>query len=253
MTIDASAPRGVIITGGGTGIGRSAARAFADDGARVLIVGRTASTLVEAAKDYPAIVPLEADVTDPRAADLIVETALSEIGRIDVLVNNAAVSGFGTLAETERAQAEAQFATNLLAPLMLTRRALDALEETRGVVINISTAGSLGLRPWPGNGVYGASKVALDFLTRTWAAELGPRGIRVVGVAPGVTDTGIGVRSGMTREAYDGFLAQMGERTPVGRVGDPEEIAWWITRLAAPASGYVTGTVIPVDGGLSLT
>ncbi|MFI6517015.1 SDR family NAD(P)-dependent oxidoreductase [Spirillospora sp. NPDC050679] len=243
----------VIITGGGSGIGRAAAHAFADRGARVLVVGRTEATLAETAEGRPGIRVLAADITKPDAPDTIVETALSEFGRVDVLVNNAAAGGFGSLADIDRAMVETQFETNLLAPLFLTQRALGALEETGGTVVNISTAGALGLRSWPGNGVYGAAKAALDFLTRTWAVELAPRGVRVVGIAPGVIDTGVGVRAGMSPEAYRGFLEQMGARVPLGRVGAPEEIAWWIVLLAQPEAGYASGTVVAVDGALSVT
>ncbi|MGW6603267.1 SDR family NAD(P)-dependent oxidoreductase [Streptomyces sp. NPDC055036] len=250
---DSVSTRSVVITGGGTGIGRSTARAFADRGADVLVVGRTESALREAAEGHPSIRTLTADITDARGPERIVESALNAFGRIDVLVNNAAAAGYSELAEVTREAAENQFRTNVLAPVLLTRCALDALAAGGGTVVNLSTSGSLGRRAWPGNGVYGASKVALDFLTRTWAVELAPRGIRVVGLAPGVVDTGIGTRIGMSPEAYDGFLDHMRSRVPAGRIGTPEEIAWWIVQLAESAAAYATGTVLAVDGGLSLT
>jgi C-7 ketoreductase len=143
--------------------------------------------------------------------------------------------------------------TNLLAPVFLTQRALPALEATGGVVVNVSSAGSLGRRAWPENSVYGMAKVALDFLTRTWALELAPRGIRSVGVAPGVVDTGVGVRAGMPAEAYEAFLGEMAQRIPAGRVGRPRDIAWWVVQLTRPEAAYANGTVVAVDGALSLT
>jgi nogalaviketone/aklaviketone reductase len=242
----------VIVTGGGTGIGRSTARAFAEEGARVLIVGRTESPLEECAKGYDDIHPLIADITEPDAPRRIVREALNGFGRLDVLVNNAAFGRFGKLADVDRETAEAMFGTNLVAPIFLTQQVLDALEATGGTVVNVSTAGALGLRSWPDNALYGAGKAALDFLTRSWAVELAPRGIRVVGVAPGVVDTGVGVRAGMSRDAYDGFLEHMRSRIPSGRIGRPEEIAWWIVRLAGPEAGYVNGTVLAIDGALSI-
>ncbi|WP_344979337.1 SDR family NAD(P)-dependent oxidoreductase [Streptosporangium fragile] len=252
-TNDGPVSRAVIVTGGGTGIGRATARAFAERGAGVLVVGRTESTLVETAKDHDLIRVLTADITEPDAPRLIVDTALREFGRIDVLVNNAAALGYRPLAHVDRELVDTQLGTNLVAPILITRCALDALEASGGTVVNVSTAGSLGMRSWPDNGVYGAAKVALDFLTRTWAVELAPRGIRVVGVAPGVIDTRSGPRMGLSEEGYEDFLRQIGTRTPLGRVGDPEEIAWWITELTRPQAGYATGVVLPVDGGLSLT
>ncbi|MEV7503824.1 SDR family oxidoreductase [Streptomyces sp. NPDC093018] len=244
--------RAVVVTGGGTGIGRATARAFHEDGARVLIVGRSAETLRATADGYDGIRCLTADVRAPEAAEEIVATALREFGRIDVLVNNAAVTGFAPLDGLDRDCVEAQLGTNLIGPLFLTQQALDALEATGGTVVNVSSAGSLGRRAWPENSVYGVAKAGLDFLTRTWAVELAPRGIRCVGVAPGVVDTGVGVRAGMPPEAYEAFLAQMAGRIPAGRVGRPEDIAWWIVRLTGPEAGYVNGAVLAVDGALSV-
>ncbi|MFE5856716.1 SDR family NAD(P)-dependent oxidoreductase [Streptomyces sp. NPDC056500] len=243
----------VVITGGGTGIGRVTARAFAAQGARVLIVGRTQAALAETAKDHDAIKTVIADLTRPDVGEVVVGEALREFGRIDVLINNAAASRYGTLSDQTREDDEAQIATNLLGPIALTRAALDALAASGGTVVNVGSSGALGLRAWPGAGAFGASKAALDFLTRTWAVELAPRGIRVVGIAPGVVNSGIGLRMGMSAEQYDGFLAQMAAQSPAGRVGTPEEIAWWITELTRPEAHYANGTVIPVDGGLSLT
>ena len=245
--------KAVVVTGGGTGIGAATARAFADDGAHVLVVGRSEPTLKETADGHERIHVLAADIHDRDAPDVIVETALEKFGRLDVLVNNAAVTSFCGLEGLERDSVRAQLGTNLLAPLFLTQRALDALEATGGVVVNVSSAGSLGLRAWPENSVYGMAKVALDFLTRTWAVELAPRGIRSVGVAPGVVDTGVGVRAGMPAQAYEAFLAQMAERIPSGRVGRPDDIAWWIVQLTRPEAAYANGTVVAVDGALSVT
>ncbi|WP_433340405.1 SDR family NAD(P)-dependent oxidoreductase [Streptomyces sp. CA-253872] len=252
-TVAGGEERAVVVTGGGTGIGRATARAFHEDGARVLVVGRSARTLRETADGYAGIRCLTADVRAPEAAEEIVSAALREFGRIDVLVNNAAVTGFASLDALDRASVEAQLCTNLIGPLFLTQCALDALEATRGTVVNVSSAGSLGRRAWPENSVYGMAKAALDFLTRTWAVELAPRGIRCVGIAPGVVDTGVGVRAGMPAEVYEGFLTRMAGRIPAGRVGRPEDIAWWIVRLTRPAGAYANGTVLAVDGALSVT
>ncbi|MGA5035554.1 SDR family NAD(P)-dependent oxidoreductase [Streptomyces capoamus] len=251
---DPAVPRGVIVTGGGTGIGRATARAFADRGDRVLVVGRTAATLAGTAEGHPGISVLAADLTAPDAPRAVTEAALDSCGRIDVLVNNAASGGFAALADVQPKAARDQLDSNLLAPLLLTRQTLDALAaDGGGTVLNIGSAGALGRRAWPENGVYGAAKAGLDFLTRTWAVELAPRGIRVLGLAPGVIDTGIGERSGMPPEAYAGFLREIATRVPLGRVGRPEDIAWWAVQLTDPRAAYATGAVLAVDGGLSLT
>ncbi|MBZ4319376.1 SDR family NAD(P)-dependent oxidoreductase [Streptomyces huiliensis] len=245
-------PRTVVITGGGTGIGRATARRFADEGARVLVVGRSAETLAGTADGHPSVSTLAVDITDPDGPDAVVTAALERYGRLDVLVNNAAQGVPGELADLEPEVLDAQLATNLRAPMLLTRRALDALTETSGTVVNVSTAGSLGRRAWPGMSVYGASKAALDFLTRTWAVEFAPRGVRVVAVAPGVIDTGMATRNGTGEADYRAFIEGIAGRVPSGRVGRPEEIAWWIARLADPEGSYANGTVLAVDGALSV-
>lgn len=248
---DPTGPRSVVVTGGGSGIGRATARAFADLGDRVLVVGRTESTLAATAQGCTTIRTLVVDITMPDAPDLVVDRALREFGGIDVLVNNASFATAAPLADLDLALLDEQIAVNLRAPIALTRRAVGPLSAARGVVVNLSTAGSLGLRAWPSMSVYGATKVALDFLTRTWAAELAPHGVRVVAVAPGVTDTETTGRMTSTPEQYAQFIASMEAHTPLGRIARPEEIAWWIVQLTREQAGYATGTVFAVDGGAS--
>ena len=248
-----STPRGVVITGGGTGIGRAAAFAFASRGHRVLVVGRCEATLQETAAACDGIHPLAVDITADGAADTVVSTAEEVLGRLDVLVNNAALAGFQTLEDVTAQAAREQVEVNLLAPVLLTRQALPALERTCGTVVNVSSAGALGLRAMPGSSIYAATKVGLDALTRSWAMELGSRGIRVVGISPGLVDTGVAVRAGMTQEHYDAFLESMRPRIPSGRVGVPEDVAWWIVQVSEASGGYVNGAVLAVDGGLSVT
>ncbi|MEU7467752.1 SDR family oxidoreductase [Streptomyces sp. NPDC044984] len=246
--------RSVIVTGGGSGIGRAVARAFAARGDRVLVVGRTPGPLAETVDGHKDAHTLAVDITDPAAPEAVAGEVRERLGGVvDVLVNNAATAAFGHLGELDRTAVEAQVATNLVAPVLLTQALLGPLETASGLVVNIGSAGALGRRAWPGNAVYGAAKAGLDLLTRSWAVELGPRGIRVVGVAPGVIETGAGVRAGMSQEAYDGFLEAMGRRVPLGRVGRPEEVAWWVVRLADPEAVYASGAVLAVDGGLSVT
>lgn len=248
-----SSHRAVIVTGGGSGIGRATARAFAEQGDSVLVVGRTRSALKDTATGYDTIYPLAVDITDPDAPSVIAKAAHRELGRVDVLVNNAAAGGFGMLGQLDRGLVEAQVATNLVAPILVTQAVLDALEAAWGVIVNVGSAGALGLRSWPGNAVYGATKAGLDLLTRSWAVELGPRGVRVVGVAPGVINTGAGVRAGMSQQDYTQFLDGMRTQVPIGRIGEPAEIAWWIVQLTSPKAAYANGAVFALDGALSVT
>jgi C-7 ketoreductase len=242
-----------VITGGGTGIGRAAAHAFADAGDGVLIVGRTEANLKAAANGYPGIHPLVADISAADAPESIVDTALARLGRIDVLVNNAAFIRAGKLGKLDKAETEAQLAINLTAPILLTQQALPALTESRGVVVNISSSVASGQRGWPTAGVYGAAKSGLDYLTRTWAAELGPLGIRVVGLSPGLVETGVHLRMAQTEEQHEKFVNWLMPRIPLARAGEADEIARWIVHVAGPDAGYVTGVVLPLDGGLSVT
>ncbi|MFG2141105.1 SDR family NAD(P)-dependent oxidoreductase [Streptomyces sp. NPDC048650] len=244
------AARVVIVTGAGTGIGRATARAFAAEGARVVVVGRRGAPLAETAGECAeggAIVPYTADVTEDGVPEDLVRYAAETYGRLDVLVNNAATVGGGALGSYTKELMAPQLATNLVAPVLLTQAALPHLERTGGVVVNVST--SVGQRGWPGNAVYAATKAALELLTRSWAVELAPRGVRVVAVAPGAIETPIALHQGWSPERRRAVRQWQIDHTPMGRVGHPEEVAWAITRLAAPAASFVTGVVLPVDGG----
>ncbi|MFJ9025945.1 SDR family NAD(P)-dependent oxidoreductase [Streptomyces sp. NPDC102259] len=237
----------VAVTGAGTGIGRATARAFAAEGAHVLAVGRRAEPLNETAAGHDRITPLAADITADGRPELIVRTALEMHGRLDVLVNNAGIVHSGALGTLTPETIVPQIATNLIGPILLAQAALPSLEASRGVIVNVST--SVGQRAWPGNSVYAATKNALELLTRSWAVELAPRGVRVAAVAPGAIATPIAKHQGLTPERMAAVREWQLAHTPLGRIGRPEEVAWAITQLASPAASFITGVVLPVDGG----
>ena len=243
----APADQAVIVTGGGSGIGRHVARQFAETGARVQIVGRTMETLEKTATGYPGIRPYQADLTEPGAAGRAVAAAAEAFGRLDVLVNNAGITRPALLGAIDLELARQQVEINLLAPLALAQAALPYLKASRGVIVNITS--NPPMRGWPRNSAYGASKVALDFLTYTWAAELGPHGIRVVSVAPGNTKTPVLSHAGFSEEDIEAQQRRSVPRIPLRRQADPDEIAWWVVNVTRPEASYVTGTVIRVDGG----
>ncbi|GAA4494691.1 SDR family oxidoreductase [Actinoallomurus oryzae] len=250
MTKTSLQGQSVIVTGGGTGIGRATAHQFAREGAQVLVVGRNAENLERTAEGRPGIRTFVADVAAPKAPARIVTAAVEAFGRLDVLVNNAAVTRPAPLGTIDRDVAQQQLDTNLIGPLMLAQAALPRLEDGGGTIVNI-TANGPG-RAFPGNSVYGSTKVALDFLTHTWAVELSPRNIRVVSVAPGITQTPVLTHAGFTPEEIAASRDEILARVPLGRAARPEEIAWWIVNVARPEAGYLTGSVIRVDGGINI-
>lgn len=239
--------RVVLITGAGTGIGRACARRFAAEGATVVAAGRRPDPLAETAAGHPGIHPFAVDVTERDAPERLVRTVVEEYGGMDVLVNNAAIVRGGPLGTLSHDEVQPLLATNLVAPALLAQAALPALEAAHGVIVNVTT--SVGQRGWPGSSLYAATKSALELLTRSWAVELAPRSVRVVAVAPGAVDTPIGEHQGLTPERRAAVRAWQLSRTPLGRIGSPEEIAWAVVQLASPAASFVTGAVLAVDGG----
>lgn len=237
----------IVVTGAGTGIGRATAHAFAAEGATVLAVGRRPGPLAETAAGSDRIVPLVADVTGAGEPERIVRTAQETYGRLDVLVNNAAVVRSGALGTLSPAMIEPQIATNLVAPVLLAQAALPLLEAAAGVIVNVST--SIGQRAWPGSSVYAATKTALELLTRSWAVELAPRGIRAVAVAPGAIATPMGKHQGLSPRRLAALRDWQLAHTPLNRLGRPEEVAHAIVHLASPDASFITGVILPVDGG----
>jgi NAD(P)-dependent dehydrogenase (short-subunit alcohol dehydrogenase family) len=241
----------VIVTGGSSGIGRAAALRFAALGARVLITGRRAAPLQAVAAGHSDIMALVADAASPEDAKRVVGEAVERWGRLDVLVNNAGAGAILPLAEATADRVRQILAVNVLGPSLLATAALPHLAATKGTIVNISS--TFGHRPAAALSHYAASKAALEHLTRCWALELAPQGIRVNAVAPGPTASGAltGMMALSPAQAA-AVEAQEREKIPLGRRGEPDEVARWIVRLADPASDWVTGQVIAVDGGLGL-
>lgn len=243
--------RVVIITGGGTGIGRAAAIQFAGAGARVVIAGRRAAPLEETASVSDRIVPVPADLLLEADLERVIRTAIDRWGRIDVLVNNAGRFIQRPLAEIDQQTVTELFATNVLAPSLLSRAALPALKGSQGSIVNISS--TFGHKAAPMISHYAASKAALEQLTRCWALELAPYRIRVNAVAPGPTETEILTSSGLPAAVIEQIKQEESERIPLGRRGTSEDITAWIVNLANPTAAWVTGQIVAVDGGLGVT
>ncbi|MGK8524199.1 SDR family NAD(P)-dependent oxidoreductase [Nocardia asteroides] len=240
----------VVVTGGGSGIGREAALAFAAQGAAsVVITGRRAEPLAEVADRHPAVVPVVADVTTEAGAESVAEAITDRGGRLDVLVHNAGVYGAEPLDLVQPATVRNQIEVNVVGPVLLTARLLPLLRSPGGNIVVVSSIS--GRQASPGSSVYGATKAAVDSLIRSWAIELGPRGIRVNGVAPGMVRTPILTAGGIAPQDVERLRTTYAEQVAVGRVGEVDDVVPWITRLAEPASSWVTGEIIVVDGGRS--
>jgi NAD(P)-dependent dehydrogenase (short-subunit alcohol dehydrogenase family) len=244
-----------IVTGATSGIGRAAAQAFGRGGASVVLVGRNETVLGEVAAAIRAAggqaVGCAVDLTAPDAAATIVGAALSAFQRIDIVVNAAGVIASGTLEQTTDAMWDQMIELNLTAPFKLMRAAAPHLRERKGSIVNVSSVN--GLRSFPGVLAYNVSKAGVDHLTRCAAIEMAPLGVRVNAVNPGVTVTNLHRRSGMDESKYAAFLERSKETHPIGRPGNPDEIAELIVFLASERAGWMTGETIPIDGGRHLT
>jgi NAD(P)-dependent dehydrogenase (short-subunit alcohol dehydrogenase family) len=247
--------KSVIVTGATSGIGRAAAEAFGREGASVTLVGRNETALGEVAAGIQAAggkaAGYAADLTKAAAAATIVDAALRAFGGIDVLVNAAGVIASGTLEQTTDEIWELMVAVNMTAPFRLMRAAMPHLKDRKGAVVNVSSVN--GLRSFPGVLAYNVSKAGVDHLTRCAAIEMAPLGVRVNAVNPGVTVTNLHRRSGMDETKYAAFLERSKETHPLGRPGNPQEIADLIVFLASDRAGWMTGETIPIDGGRHLT
>jgi NAD(P)-dependent dehydrogenase (short-subunit alcohol dehydrogenase family) len=241
----------VIVTGGSSGIGRAAALRFAEAGAKVLVTGRRRAALDEAAGDHPNITAVVADAASAEDAARTIAKAVDAYDRLDVLVNNAGAGAILPLAEGTAKQIQSIFAVNVIGASLLATAALPHLKASKGAIVNISS--TYGHKPAAGLSHYAASKAALEHLTRCWALELAPQGVRVNAVAVGPTESGaLTGMMGLSAEQAAAIEAQEREAIPLKRRGKPDDVARWILLLADPVSEWVTGQVIAVDGGLGL-
>ena len=252
---DKPRPRIVMVTGATSGIGRAVARRFASASDRIIAIGRDSAELNEVAadivRDGGECSAIRCDVTNDADVDKAFESVISETSRLDVLVNAAGHISTGSIENTSLAAWDAMMNVNLRAVFHLMQLASPLLIKSKGNIVNISSV--TGLRSFPGVLAYCVSKAGLDQLTRCAALELAPKGVRVNAVNPGVVVTEIHKRGGMSEEDYRAFLEHSKTTHPLGRVGDPGEIAELVFYLASENAGWITGATYQIDGGRALT
>ena len=244
-----------IVTGASSGIGRATAELLAERGAALVLVARNAERLAALAKQIEAsgghAIAVPMDVTDEDARAALLEQVVATHERVDVLVNAAGIIAAGRVEDTSLEAWRAMFALNVEAVFHLTQLASPALVAARGAVVNVSSV--CGLRAFPGVLSYCSSKAALDQFTGCAALELAPQGVRVNAVNPGVVVSELHRRSGFDDARYAQFLDHSKTTHPLGRVGQPREVAELIAFLASEQAAWITGVTIPVDGGRHLT
>ncbi|KAI4468567.1 hypothetical protein MML48_2g00001817 [Holotrichia oblita] len=245
----------VLITGASSGIGAATAIHFASEGASLALTGRNTQNLEEIARKCEEnkgvkTITIVADLNVEDDIKNIVERTINTFGKLDILVNNAGIFKIGTLEETSVQDYDAVFSTNIRSVYILTKLVVPYLEKTKGNIVNVSSLA--GTRPLPGLIVYCMAKAALNQFTKCLAVELAAKQIRVNSVNPGTIDTDIFRRAGMNDEENKQYLARGKAIHPLGRVGQPEEVAMSIAFLASSQASFTTGETLAVDGGRNI-
>lgn len=243
--------KAVLVTGATSGIGRAAALKFVAAGARVALVGRNADALeatrAAMGQGGAGAVAIRADVTREEDVTRAVDGAVSALGGLDVVVCGAGVIGTGSIENTTAELWDQMMAVNVRSVFRLVQRALPSLVVRKGNVVVVSSVN--GQRAFPNVLAYCCSKAAVDQLVMCTSLELAPKGVRINAVNPGVTRTNLHRRSGMSEADYAAFVERSRTTHPIGRIGEPEEVADMILFLASDQAAMITGNCVFVDGG----
>lgn len=237
----------ILITGSSSGIGAGTAQHLSKLGASLALVGRNAINLSEVVRKCgeTPILSIVADVNTD--AKTIIDQTIAHFGRLDVLVNNAGVGAKSSIESTSMEPYDYVMTTNIRSVYELTIHAVPHLIATKGNIVNVSS--SSGLRPSPVVLTYCMSKAALDQFTKCISLELAPKGVRVNSVNPAVIKTSFHKNMGFNAEEYNLYLENCKKSHALGRVGEVSEVAEAIAFLASDAASFITGTLLPVDGG----
>jgi meso-butanediol dehydrogenase / (S,S)-butanediol dehydrogenase / diacetyl reductase len=238
--------RVALVTGAARGIGLATAKAFVSEGWQVALLDRDRAALMQATEEVPGALALSCDVSDPAQVQAAVDQALSALGRLDALVNNAGVALFEPLEQCDFTKWRTVMSTNLDGVFLMSQATIPALKATKGAIVNIASIS--GLRASTLRVAYGTSKAAVIHLTRQQAAELGEYGIRANCVAPGP------VRTQMSMDVHSPeIISAYVDTMPLGRFALDTEIADAIVYLCSDRASFVTGQVLAVDGGFQST
>jgi len=244
-----------IVTGASSGIGRAVSLVFAENGMNVIAVGRNETELnalrEESNLTEGSIKVHLADVTNESQIDRLIADTIQHFEGIDVLVNAAGIIQNGTIETTTADNWDKMMNVNLRSIFILMQKCLPHLVKSKGNIVNVSSV--TGTRSFPNVLAYCVSKSGIDQLTRCAALELAEKGVRVNAVNPGVVVTNLHKRGGMSEEAYESFLENTAKVHPLGRPGQPREIADLIYFLASEKAGWITGATYEIDGGRAQT
>ncbi len=245
----------VIITGASSGIGRASASLFAENGSTVIAVGRNEKELNilrdEVSEKEGTVKIYLADIRETTQVERFFSYMTENFGRMDVLVNAAGIILNGSIEDTVLDDWDKMMNINLRSVFFMMKKSISHLAKTKGNIVNVSSVA--GIRAFPNVLAYCVSKAAVDQLTRCSALELAPQGIRVNAVNPGVVVTNLHKRGGMDDEKYKNFLEHSKTTHPIGRVGEPTEIAELIYFLASEKASWITGATYEIDGGRAQT
>ena len=238
-----------LVTGGSSGIGLASAKAFVNEGAYVFITGRREAELTTAAKEIGKnVTTIRGDVSNLDDLDQLFAQIKREKNRLDIVFANAGVARYGRLGEISSETYDAMFDTNVKGVLFTVQKALPLMPDGASVVVTSSIVGSKGLAA---NSVYSATKAALRSFARTWTTDLRERRIRVNAVSPGSTETPGLMRLLASADTGQERLKMVSTAIPLGRLGQPEEVAKAVVFLVSDESSYITGIELFVDGGMA--